>query len=75
VIDLTPGRTLSRIAEVLAAKRYLSARATLLGIAATIQRTGRVTERQYDAVERIIAGSVKHDFAARAAGIRVRGER
>ncbi len=61
---------MARIDEVLATTRYNWARGTLLGIRAMIERRGLVTERQYDAVERIVAGGVKHEFAARQAGIR-----
>jgi len=61
VIDRTPATTLARIAELLATGQYEWARRTLEGIYATVEATSMVTLKQYEAVEHIIVGRLKHD--------------
>ena len=49
------------IEDLLRTKQYEWCRGTLKGISNTIQKNGQVTLRQKEAVEHIIAGSLKHD--------------
>ena len=60
-MDLTPTTTVARIEELLATKRYEWARPTLEGIQATVLATNRVTLKQYEAIEHIMVGRLKHD--------------
>lgn len=52
---------LDLINRLLATKDYDWASDTLSGIATTIHATGRLTLRQKQAVDRIMAGRLKHD--------------
>jgi hypothetical protein len=49
------------ITRLLATKNYDWCRETLEGIAHTVEQTGHLTPRQKQAVDRIIAGRLKHD--------------
>ena len=61
MLDLSPATTLNRISELLSTGKYEWARRTLEGIYSTVEITGRVTLRQYESVEHIIVGRLKHD--------------
>jgi hypothetical protein len=52
---------LDLIDRLLATKDYEWARDTLTGIAETVQRTGRLTLRQKEAVDHVMVGRLKHD--------------
>jgi len=45
-------------------KEYTWARATLIGIANTIQQTGHLTLKQKEAIEHVLVGRLKHDVQA-----------
>jgi hypothetical protein len=57
----SPETVVARIDELLATGHYNWARATLEGIRASIEQTGRVTLRQQEAVEHVMVGRLKHD--------------
>jgi hypothetical protein len=71
--ELVPHRLMvARITRLLASGEYGWARGTLQGIRGVVERTGRVTRRQYEAVEHIRAGHVRRDERLIDAGLRPR---